>query len=97
MTGHPHTLAEWAAVLDLGASVYASFSVFWFLFVDSHRSDFDPRPAARQIHQGAVHAGHDVNRALATGQRVARASLRDAALSVAALLMLLTATPGDAR
>jgi len=96
-----HTLAEWLAFLSLGASGYASFSVFYFLLVDADRADLDPRPLARRAvktgHQLAVHAGHDVNRAIATCQRAAALSLRDAAISLAALLALLFPATGGTR
>jgi hypothetical protein len=97
-----HDLAEWAAFLSLGISVHASFSVFWFLLVDAHRSDFDPRPAlARAVNSEAVYpllrefdnAKHAAHRAAV---RVQRAPL-DAALSAAALLaLLLPASPNGA-
>ncbi|MDX3714364.1 hypothetical protein PV733_36665 [Streptomyces europaeiscabiei] len=93
-----HDLGEWAAFLSLGVGVHASFSVFYFLLVDASRCDF-PR-----LWQAAVHARHDVNRAYASGLRIAadavlyaRLALRDAAFTAAALLALLTITPGDAR
>lgn len=94
-----HDLAEWAAFLSLGVGVHASFSVFYFLLVDAHRSDF-PR-----LWQAAVHARHDVDRAYAslallvrTDVAYVRFSLREAALTVAALLaLLLPASPEGAR
>ena len=103
-----HTPSEWAAMFCIATSGYASFSVFYFLFVDADPCDFDPRPAVRRaletgrlvpVWRAAVDAGHTINRALATGQRVGhhaaehvrRASLR-AAISVAALLALLFPT-----
>ncbi|MEH0657675.1 hypothetical protein QA860_08010 [Streptomyces stelliscabiei] len=93
-----HSLAEWASVLSLGIAVHASFSVPYFLLVEASRSDF-PR-----LWQAAVHARHDVDRALASvlllvadGVTYARLALRDAAFTAAALLALLTITPGDAR
>ncbi|WP_405960748.1 hypothetical protein OG235_27675 [Streptomyces sp. NBC_00024] len=89
-----HSLAEWASVLSLGIGVHASFSVFYFLLVDASRSDF-PR-----MWQAAVHARHDVDRAYASGLRLAadaalyaRLTLRDAAFTAAALLALLTVRP----
>ncbi|MDX3587304.1 hypothetical protein [Streptomyces europaeiscabiei] len=91
-------LAEWAAFLSLGVGVHSAFSVFYFLLVDASRSDF-PR-----VWQAAVHARHDVDRAYASvlllvadGVTYARLALRDAAFTAAALLALLTITPGDAR
>ncbi|MDX2841446.1 hypothetical protein PV377_21140 [Streptomyces ipomoeae] len=96
---HTHDLAEWASVLSLGVGVHASFSVFYFLLVDAHRSDF-PR-----LWQAAVHARHDVDRAVASlllwiadAVTYARLSLRKAALTAAALLaLLLPATEGATR
>jgi hypothetical protein len=89
-----HSLAEWASVLSLGVAVHASFSVPYFLLVDVARSDF-PR-----LWQAAVHARHDVDRAYASGLRLAadavlyaRLTLRDAAFTAAALLALLTIRP----
>ena len=94
-----HDLAEWAAFLSFGVAVHASFSVFYFLLVDAHREDF-PR-----VWQAAVHARHDVDRAVAslvllvrTDVAYVRFSLREAALTVAALLaLLLPATEGATR
>ena len=97
--------AEWAAFLSLGVSVHAALSVPYFVFVDADLADFDPRPAVRRaldskrlvpVWQAAVDAGHDANRALATGQRAAALALRDAAVSLAALLMLFTAPASEA-
>lgn len=101
MNGHTHTAAEWAAFLSLGFGGWGTYSVFYFLLVESQSArDFDPRPAVRRIagvvHQGAVHAGHDLNRAIATSQRLTAHALREAALTVAALL-ILTIPTGDPR
>lgn len=95
---HTHSLAEWAAFLSLGVGVHASFSVFYFLLVDAHRSDF-PR-----LWQAAVDARHAADRALVAGLRWveavlldARLTVREAALSAAALLaLLLPASPEGA-
>lgn len=90
-----HTPAEWAAVLSLGVGVHGAFSVPYFLFVGASRVDFDPRPLlARAIESGRVdpvlcavaNAKHDAHAAVFR----ARLSVRDAAVSVAALLMLLS-------
>lgn len=94
-----HDLAEWAAFLSLGVGVHASFSVFWFLLVDAHRSDF-PR-----LWQAAVDARHTFDRALVAGLRWveavvldARLTAREAALTAAALAaLLLPATEGATR
>jgi hypothetical protein len=48
VNGHTHDLAEWLAFLSLGIGVHAAYSVFYFLFVDARRGDFDPRPAVRR-------------------------------------------------
>lgn len=106
MSYQAHTPAEWASFLSLGVSAYSAMSVPYFLFVDAVLRDFDPRPAVRRalesgrlvpLWQGAVHTGHDANRALAAGQRAAALALRDAAVSLTALLMLLTARPEATR
>lgn len=98
---HTHSPAEWAQMGCLGLGVYGAFSVVYFLLVDADGTDLDPRPVARRAlvvaHQAAVDAGHDLNRAVATSQRVSRDALRDAALTVAALLALLTITPEHTR
>jgi hypothetical protein len=92
-----YTLADWSAMVCMATSGYASFSVFWFLFVDAKASDFDPRPRLRTavetgalapLWQVAVHTGHDLNRA--------RHSSRNAALDAAALVLLLTTRPKGA-
>lgn len=101
-----HTLAEWAGFLSLGVSGAAAFSAPYHLLVDAEVADFDPRPAVRRalesgrlvpVWQAAVDAGHTANRGIATGQRVGHAAAdrakhapRDAAVTAAALLMLLT-------
>lgn len=84
---HTHDLAEWAAFLSLGVGVHAAFSVFWFLLVDAHRSDFDPRPwLARAVRSEAV---YPLLREWDNARHASREALRDAA----ALLLLLTTTP----
>lgn len=45
--------------------------------------------------QWLVHAGHTLNRAIATVQRHVRQAARDAALTVAALLILTIPTGGN--
>lgn len=113
MSYHTHTVSEWLSMLSLATSGYASFSVFYFLLVDADARDFDPRPAVRRAlesgpltpaWQAAVDAGHTANRGIALGKGLghdaadrARHVPRDAAVTVAALLMLLTSAPGDTR
>lgn len=109
MTGHTHSLAEWAQMGLLAVGVFESFSVAWFLFVDAHRCDF-PR-----LWQSAVDARHDANWTAASalhlvggavkdarlGLRIAvstgRHALRDVALTAAALLALLFPVAGGTR
>lgn len=86
------------AAVSLGVSVSAAASIPFWLFVDADLADFDPRPAVRRAletgrirpaWQVAVDTGHDLNRAIATGQRVGRRTALDAAVTAAALLALL--------
>ncbi|MFF6781370.1 hypothetical protein [Streptomyces sp. NPDC012510] len=88
MTGHTHSLAEWAAFLSLGVGVHAAFSVVWFLLVDSDSArDFDPRPwLARAIRSEAVYP-------LLREWDIARHASREALRDAAALLLLLTTSP----
>lgn len=81
--------AEWAACLSLGTAISAAASIPFFLFVNAELSDFDPRPAVRRavesgrfdpLLQVVSHAKHDV-----------REARRRAAITVAALLLLLSA------
>jgi hypothetical protein len=83
---HAHTLAEWLAFTSLGVSGYSAFSAPYFLLVDADLADFDPRPLL----------GRAGDRLLVEVVN-ARYALRDAAVSLAALYMILTTTPGDAR
>ena len=96
-----HTPAEWAAFLSLGISAWAVMAAVIWLTADAEREDFDPRRAVRRaattVHQGLVHAGHDVNRATATVQRRTGQAARDAALTSAALLALLLPATGGTR
>lgn len=82
------------AAICLGVGAAAAVSVPALLLADAHRTDF-PR-----VWQAAVDARHDVDRAYASGLRLAadtvlyaRLSLRDAAFTAAALLALLTVRP----
>jgi len=88
LVSQTHDLAEWAAVLSLGIGVHASFSVPYFLLVDSDSArDFDPRPLlGRAIRSEAV---YPLLREWDTARHASREALRDAA----ALLLLLTTTP----
>lgn len=95
MTGHTYSLAEWAQMTSLAISLYAAFSSPYFLLVD-----------AECWPQFAVHAWHDLNWALASGQHYAREfvtdvrsyarlSLRDTAFTATALLALLVPAPSE--
>lgn len=96
-----HTPAEWVEAGCLGLSAISLIALA-LAFADADYVVSDPRPAARRVltsgHQAVVDAGHTINRALATGRRVGSHALRDAAISVAALLALLVpATPETTR
>jgi hypothetical protein len=81
------TPADWAAALSLGLSA-AGLIAFALSFADADVADFDPRPAVRAVHQVAVHAGHDLNRAIATSQRLAREIRHETSVAVTALFLL---------
>lgn len=102
MTGHTHSPAEWAEMVSLAFGIWGTCSVFYFLLVDADRADFNPRPALETgrlapAWQVAVHAGHDLNRAVATAERLATQATREAALTAAALLALLLPAAGSTR
>lgn len=86
-----------ASAVCLGVSAAGVVALPALLFADATAADFDPRPLLRRAHQLAVHTGHDLNRAYATSQRLAGHALRDAALTVAALLALLLPATGGTR
>lgn len=98
--------AEWAAFLSLGVGVWSAGSGLVLLICDADWCDFDPRPAVRRAHQGAVYAGHDLNRAAASVRHEvalvavpvwhAAYSARETARDLAALLILLTTSPKGA-
>lgn len=100
MSFQTHTPAEWTAFLSLGVGFHAACSMPYFLLVESESArDFDPRPALRRaIESGRVdpvlcavaNAKYDARRATAVARHVSR----DAALTVAALL-ILTIPTGD--
>lgn len=108
-----HSLSEWFAFLSLGVGVHAALSVPYFLFVDADLADFDPRPAvSRALESGRVDllliavadAKYDVRETasvarvfVADARQLAALSLRDAALSGAALLALLFPVAGGTR
>lgn len=86
------------AAVCLTVSVWAACVAPCVLLIDA---DYVLPSAVRRVfavvHQGAVHAGHDFNRATATVQRLAGLAARDTALTVAALLALLLPASGGTR
>lgn len=82
MTGHTHTLAEWLAFLLLGASSAALIQLV-LAFAGADLAYFDPRPALRT-------AGDWLLVEAIRSKDTVLNSPRDAALSLAALSMLLT-------
>jgi hypothetical protein len=101
-----HTLADWLAVVSFGIGAHAALSVPYFLTVDADLADFDPRPAmSRALESGRLdlvlitvaNAKYAVREAASEARQLAALNLRDAAITAAALLALLTITPGDAR
>lgn len=85
---HTHEPSEWAAALPLGLIPLGAL-ILVLAFADA---DLDPRPAVRRsagaVHQGAVYAGHDLNRAYALVLHEVQAAWTQAALTLAALLIL---------
>lgn len=101
-----HSLAEWAAFLLLGVGAHGALSVPYFLTVDADLVDFDPRPAvARVLESGRLdvalivvaNARYDVREFVTGARQLAAFSLRDAAISLAALLALLFPVAGGTR
>jgi hypothetical protein len=96
-----------AVCLAVGATATASIPAL--LLADAHRSDFprlwqsavDARHDVDWAATSALHLAHNAVRDARLGVRMTasagRRSLLDAALAAAALLALLTITPGDAR
>ncbi|HSE05917.1 MAG TPA: hypothetical protein VLK35_17345 [Methylomirabilota bacterium] len=82
MSGQTHSLTEWASVLSLGLSISAAVSIPFWLTYDADLVDFDPRPLL----------GRAGDRVLVEAVN-ARLTLRDAAITCAALLALLTVRP----
>ncbi len=92
---HTHSPAEWAQMVSLAVGVWGACSVPYFLTVDADLADFDPRPAvSRAVGSGAVdglliavaNVKHDARSAAAQVRHIPR----DAAITVAALLLLLS-------
>jgi hypothetical protein len=106
VNGHAHSLAEWAAFLSLGVGFWSSCAAVVWLIADADLKDFDPRPAARRIHQGAVYVGRDLAWAVGSARHeldpvvhfVRRTAhlARETARDLAALLILLATRPNGA-
>jgi hypothetical protein len=84
----------------LATSGYGVLSVPYFLLVDADLADFDPRPGlARLVESGRVDAllvaVTNAKRDARTATVRARHIPRDAAISLAALLLLLSGPTGD--
>lgn len=90
MSGHTHSLSEWAAMGSVSVGIYAAASVVYFLLVDADRSDFDPRPLVRRVVQSA--AVYPLLREWDNARHLVREACRD----VAALVVLLTTSPKGA-
>jgi hypothetical protein len=95
------TPAEWVAFLSLGLSISSAVSIPFWLFVDADLADFDPRLAVRRaVESGrydrllcaAANAKHDTRAAVDRARRAPR----DAAISAAALLLLLSPAAPEA-
>jgi len=108
---HTTTLAEWAQMTSLAVSLYAALSVPYFLLVDADRADFRlqalaslPLPrllldtdAGGRLVVAVFNAKADARELAVDVRTFARLSLREAAVTAAALLALLTITPGATR
>lgn len=101
-----HSLADWLAVVSFGIGTHAALSVPYFLTVDADPCDFDPRPAmSRVIESGRLdlaliavaNAKYGVREFVADARQLAALNLRDAAISLAALLALLFPVAGGTR
>ena len=86
-----HSPADWAAAGCLGLSAIGLIALA-VAFADADLADFDPRPAlSRLVESGRLDP-------LLVAVVTAKAATREAALTVAALLMLLNpAAPESAR
>lgn len=88
----------------LALAIFEACSVPFFLLVDADASDFDPRPAVRRVldtDAGAravvavFNAKADVAEMAVDARIFARLSLREAAVTAAALLALLVPSPSE--
>lgn len=86
---HTHSLAEWLAFLCLGVSGWAAGSALLYLICDTDLAYFDPRPALRTAADWVLVEAVRAKDTLLNFPR-------DAAISLAALLLLLSAPPKGA-
>lgn len=85
--------ADWAAFLSLGTAIPAAALAPWLLLLDADLADFDPRPALdRLARSGRI---DPLLLAVANAKHDAREARRWAAITVAALLLLLTAPTAE--
>jgi hypothetical protein len=108
-----HSLADWLAVVSFGIGAHAAISVPYFLTVDADPGYFDPRPAmSRAVESGRLdlaliavasakcgvrEAASEARVFVADARQLAALNLRDAAISLAALLALLFPVAGGTR
>ncbi|MFF4834045.1 hypothetical protein [Streptomyces sp. NPDC001315] len=90
---------EWAQMASLAIGMYGAASAVWFLTVDADLADFDPRPAVSRVVESG--AADRLLVAVANAKwdvcAFVLSSLRDAALTAAALLALLLPAHGGTR
>ncbi|MFI9154554.1 hypothetical protein [Streptomyces sp. NPDC053367] len=79
------TPEDWALALSIALILCGTTGAVALLLID-----LDPRPACRRVHQVVVDAGHTVNRATATAERLSRLIACEAAVTATALLFLLS-------
>lgn len=80
------TPADWAEAVSVALMLSGTAGGLFLLTVDADPADFDPRPAIRR----AIESGRYDPALIAVVN--ARHAARDAAITAAALLMLLTST-----
>ncbi|MGW3144896.1 hypothetical protein ACWDG1_09480 [Streptomyces sp. NPDC001177] len=93
MTHHVHSVSEWLAMASLGVSVVGAFGLV-LAFAGSNRAYFDLRRVDESPR--AVPVLLVVGPALCDARSFVRLCVRDAAISLAALLMLLSPAAPEA-
>lgn len=101
-----HSFADWLAVVSFGIGTHAAVFVPYFLTVDADPGYFDPRPTmSRAVESGRLdvvliavaNAKCDAREFVADARQLTVLNLRDAAISLAALLALLFPVAGGTR